>query len=508
MRFILANYALTLEVRPSNPDHLLIGSVTAGVSYDAGNSWDRIPQSHFDYHTLTNYRNGSGDFLVGNDGGVYRYSWNMASDPDDLNETYQVTQFYAGHYYPKGNPVIGGTQDNGTQRLHDGRDNVSFQKIFGADGSYCAVNQAHPDTGYISTQRGKIRKSSNMRGDEPDFRAVYDDMDQNRDGEIDDRVWFINPFQINPKANDQLYFTTKSKAWISTNSAEDWRPMTNRLFRGTPYNTTISKDARPVAFVHGNNALFYRMDDPLNDQPGDEVSLRSSVPLDLKRDFFKTLKVHPDDSTILYGGFSNFEEEPRIWQITEAMSADPEWESIHGDLPTMLGVNTLVIDPDQPDSVIVAGTDFGLYVTRNRGQNWVKEKAIPNVAIHQLRIRPSDRQLFIYTHGRGIWKADMPSIQADEEPQDPPDSTKKDPVEAFYLYPNPTSGVVNLAIPGVTQFSAIRVNVISLTGQVMAEHTFTEPKRPSINLATLPSAPYQLVVETPAKTYHQKVIKF
>lgn len=330
-------------------------------------------------------------------------------------------------------------------------------------------------------------------------------MDRNSDGRIDDQVWFINPFEINPAAENQLYFTTKEKVWITTNHAEDWKPLTDQLIFGTSYNTAISRDQNPVLFMHGNNALFYRMTDPLNSKPGDEVDLTRSVPREVTGHFLRALKIHPEDSSILYGGFSNLEDEPRIWRITKAMSEEPEWQSIHGDLPTFLPVNSLAIHPQKPDSFLIAGTDFGLYVTHDQGKHWVKEKSIPNVSIYDLRLRRTDKNLFIYTHGRGIWEASLPDYKKGND-EKPPDTTNKPEVKQFKVFPNPTSGKLNIRIPFEDQDKKAKGTLYDVKGNKIKEFSLTDSRQPQIKMEPLPSGTYFLKVKAPENAFLERII--
>lgn len=508
--FALSNYALMLDVKPDNPNTLVTGSVDATFSTDGGQTWNTLPESHVDYHHLTTPPNQSDEFFVGNDGGVYRYSWSTFG-LTDLNEGYQVTQFYGGHYFPDSNEVIGGTQDNGTQGFNRGLREDVFIKYFGGDGAFCAVNQQFPDTGYVSTQRGRIQKSTNMTDPNPSFTNAYQDMDQNFDGEIDDNVWFINPFEINPAAPNQLFFTTKEKVWLTTDGAENWQPLTDRLFFGVPYNTAITKDEEPVIFVHGDGGLFYRMTDPLTSNQGDETNLGNSVPRRVAQDFMRTLKIHPEDSSIVYAGFSNFEEESRIWRVTESLSDEPDWEPIHGDLPNTLPVNSVAIHPEKPDSFLIAGTDFGLYVTQDQGNHWTKEETIPNVSIHQVRVRPNDNRLFIYTHGRGIWKADLPDLSRDTDQNDqsdtldPQDTTLN--FETFRIYPNPTRGEINLEIPFETDKRKAQAILYTISGKLVKRYQIRNQAKAIVQVPELRSGYYLLQVKTPNNTFQEKVMR-
>ncbi|MEM7040075.1 MAG: T9SS type A sorting domain-containing protein, partial [Bacteroidota bacterium] len=193
------------------------------------------------------------------------------------------------------------------------------------------------------------------------------------------------------------------------------------------YQIGISNDAgNPTVYIGGERAMFYRVDDAATASPGDEVRLDNTVPAAVSQHFISSVTVHPNDASIVYVTFTTVSGQSRVWKATNADDI-PTWTAIGGDLPSQLPVNWLAVHPDQPDSFLVAATDYGVYTTTNGGVNWEKETDIPNVPVFQLRMRAADRKLFIYTHGRGIYQADLPFLVNRDAPR----------VEGITAYPNP-----------------------------------------------------------------------
>jgi hypothetical protein len=64
-------------------------------------------------------------------------------------------------------------------------------------------------------------------------------------------------------------------------------------------------------------------------------------------------------------------------------------------------------DPVNPN-VLYLGTEFGLWISIDRGATWAEFKGgnFPAVAVRDLAIQPRDADLVIATHGRGIWIID------------------------------------------------------------------------------------------------------
>jgi hypothetical protein len=134
-------------------------------------------------------------------------------------------------------------------------------------------------------------------------------------------------------------------------------------------------------------------------------------------------------------GYRRDDFRPFIWKTTDFGNS---WVSIAGNLPQE-AINVVRESPRNPN-VLFAGTDLGLYVTIDGGQNWSKLKGsavqaagggrggggggagggaagprprgmLPTVPVHDLKIHPRDRDLIIGTHGRGIFIADISEIE-------------------------------------------------------------------------------------------------
>jgi hypothetical protein len=83
------------------------------------------------------------------------------------------------------------------------------------------------------------------------------------------------------------------------------------------------------------------------------------------------------------------------------------WTSIVGDLPADRVARTIREDPRRPD-LLYLGTEFGLWISPNRGVNWIELKNnMPTLAFNDVAIQPRDNDLVLASHGRGIWILDQ-----------------------------------------------------------------------------------------------------
>jgi len=447
-------YCFAMAVKPDDPDFVVVGGVDMGATVDGGNNWVPSYVAHADHHIFYFDPSNLNDFYAGNDGGLYRYNVNTHPGSwTSLNNGYNVTQFYAGTYFPSSVKFWGGAQDNGSLAGTDA--NQTADHIFGGDGAFTAVNQQNPTNAYVSWQNGHILKTTDAFSQFPTFLYVMNELDANSDFEIDDATWFINPFEINRQEGEQLYFPTRDRLWRTIDGAASWEPATNPI--NDLYAVGVSNEAFPTVYTGGTGKLR-RIDNAISSLPGSEVNLGSTIPVGLGGSFMSCITVSPNSSDVIYVSFSSYVSQPRVFKVTNAKTA-PVWTSIHGDLPQGLPVNWVEVSPYNED-FIVAATDFGLYSTANGGQNWVLEDAIPNVPVHQVKLRYSDNKLFVYTHGRGIWTADIPTTGMSAPQNGKPEAR---------VYPTITQDLVNIEFAESGMYT---INLYNSSGRMMAGTQF------------------------------------
>ncbi len=143
----------------------------------------------------------------------------------------------------------------------------------------------------------------------------------------------------------------------------------------------------------------------------------------------------------------------------------------------------LAVDPANPDAVFFAGTDFGLYYTIDSGKTWHKDYRMPNVAVHEVKMR-EDRTLFAFTHGRGMFALPLKAAKVGTRNFD------RDGRLQAKIYPNPSSDRVQVS--GAQSLVGYSYSVMDLQGKVLLSGIFDEDE--AINTRTLKNGTYFLVV--------------
>ena len=427
--YAIAWYAFKVSVCPTDSNFVLSLSVDPYYSSNGGSSWSGMGDPHSDYHEVTWY-NGN-QFLVGCDGGINRFNKSNMAAFTNLNNGLNITQFYAGNYSSAGNILIAGSQDNGTHMNLSGTS--QFSKVLGGDGAFCAVDQQSNSFIYGSTQNLNIYRLSATTN------VKISNYITNSLGTINN-TWFINPFEVNPADSRQIYVPTKREVFRSVNAGNTWIKLT-KVLGGDPYCIGIGSGIDPTIYIGGTSSRLYRVNNAATTVAEQEVFLHYGNNSDFANSTIGCIEVDPNNSGTIYCGLVNNSSNSRIWKIIDADTEDPTWFDISSNLPSNMAVNWIEVDP-QNSGHIYAATDYGLYTSLNDGASWQKEERLPNVPIDQIRLRHSDRKLFIFTHGRGAWTADLLD--------NPVSSVPSNAIPKLELYPNPAANFLLIKSDNVT----------------------------------------------------------
>ncbi|MDT8324878.1 MAG: hypothetical protein RRA94_12255, partial [Bacteroidota bacterium] len=151
-------YNCEIGVHPTNPDRVLVGGVGLYLSMNGGESFSPRGGLHVDQHAIEYSPTAPDICFVGNDGGIY-ISGSGGITFTSLNDDLAITQFYEmGMSLPKPDMIMGGTQDNGSNRRPLG--NTLWDHETGGDGGYCILDYADTLVMYAEYQYGSHLRST------------------------------------------------------------------------------------------------------------------------------------------------------------------------------------------------------------------------------------------------------------------------------------------------------------------------------------------------------------
>lgn len=463
-----AQYNQMLGVHASNPDWIIIGGVNARKSLDGGKTFVIAATGHSDQHTAIPLTN-SDDMLVGNDGGIFRVGM-RTNTLVERNTGYLTHQYYAGNFAPQGTLTIGGTQDNGTWR-HNA---TVASKAFGADGGFAHLHQQDPEVGYFSIQNGPVFRLLGLTAARPNTTTV------SPTEAITEGVDFINEFQMNYADGNQLYYRTNKGIWRTTDAGNTWMRLNIQNVANIKA-IGVSPEPNPRVYIGGSN-VFYRIDGAATTTAADSmVNLSATVPAVSRPLVWGNISFHPLNPNTIFVGMTTMTLSPRAFRVDNAHTNNPVWKNITGNLSSELPIYYIQPHPDNPEQVLFAATAYGLYYTLNGGETWQKETRLPNVAVFDLRLRTTDKTLFAFTHGRGVWQLPLTTLAVGT-------SEAERATELFRVFPNPAVDI--LRVQQIGNNSTLRTaQIFDTQGRLLLNHLIQDPVS-EIPVHTLPAGQY------------------
>ncbi|MGK7311288.1 MAG: WD40/YVTN/BNR-like repeat-containing protein [Candidatus Longimicrobiales bacterium M2_2A_002] len=433
------NYYQELICDPVDPMRVFAMDTWTRITTDGGETIDRFPNPnrHVDDHALWIDPADTNHMIIGGDGGTYETFDNGSAW--DFKENLPVTQFYkvtvdnSEPFYR----VYGGTQDNWSlggpaRTLYEGGiSNEDWIVTNGGDGFESAVDPDNPDIVYAQSQYGNL-----VRFDRQSGQAVY--IQPQPTGEDEALRWnWDAPLLISPHSNTRLYFAA-NKLFRSDDRGASWTAISGDLSRQIDRNQlelmgrvwsmdAVGKNASTS--IYGNivaltesplqeDLLYVGTDDGLihmTQDAGGEWARYGEFPGIPDRTYVNMVLASQHDAGTVYAAFNNHKNGDFTPYLLKSTDMGRSWTSIAGDLPERGSVYAIAEDPVDPD-LLFAGTEFGVYFTRDGGERWIEVSGLPTIAVRDLAIQEREDDLVLATFGRGFWVLDDYSPIRDATP--------------------------------------------------------------------------------------------
>ncbi len=414
---------------PINPDRVYSMDTFLQVTEDGGKNWRRLSfaSKHVDDHALWINPIDTDHLIAGCDGGMYE-SFDRG-DHWRFFPNLPITQFYrvaVDNDEPFYN-VYGGTQDNNTiggpsrTTFGHGASNREWFFTLGGDGFKPAIDPTNPNIVYSQWQYGNLHRYDKVSGENLDVQP------QPELGEILNWNW-NSPLLISPHNHERLYYCCQ-KVFVSDDMGHSWTKISEALNSGVDRNKLeIMGRVWGVDAVAKNNStsvygsivsfsespvkeglLFAGTDDGLIHirQPGAAEWIKfdsfKNVP---DGSYVSDLEPSLFDENIVFATFDNHKRDDFKPYVLMSSNQGKSWKNIAGNLPERGTVYTIAQDHVDA-SLLFAGTEFGMFFTRDNGVNWTQLKTgIPTIACRDLEIQRRENDLVIATFGRGFYILD------------------------------------------------------------------------------------------------------
>jgi photosystem II stability/assembly factor-like uncharacterized protein len=419
---------------PTDDNLVVVGGIDLWRSTDGGSTlrdistwWD--PRSaHADQHCIVAHPGYNGKtnrrVFFGNDGGIFtttnvRTVGSDAQPPrvtgwQELDNTYGVTQFYAGAGNAASGSIIGGAQDNGTLLFTSAAGSEGWTEMFGGDGGWCAADPTDPNVFYGEYVYLNVHRSLDggasadyisgqfWNGTEWTWKPVpYRIPDAKNQNAL-----FIAPFVLDPNAPDRLlagglsvWRTDDAKRPNTDNTGPAWRaikPSAGSLISAL----AVAKGASDVVWVgHEDGQLFKATNATASTPLWRKLDHTGSQPLPIHR-YCTGITIDAQQHDTVYVTFGGYAQ-GNVWKTSDGGTT---WSNLGQALPAA-PVRALAIHPDHP-GFLYAGTEVGVFASEDGGVHWSPTNEGPtNCSVDDLFWM--DRVLVCVTHGRGMFSIDL-----------------------------------------------------------------------------------------------------
>ncbi|MFN0087820.1 MAG: hypothetical protein ACKVX9_20680 [Blastocatellia bacterium] len=435
-----ANYNLDITVDPNDGNVVYYGTSTNDAnnggtlwrSRDAGQTWSDISRGnnvtgglHVDTHQIATAP-AIGDLLfTGNDGGIWRTDAAKA-DPvawTQLNDTLNLSQFMSIAVHPTDpNIVIGGTQDNGTNRF---RGNVAWDHIADGDGGYTLIDQSNPQVMYHTFfNQNSSGSGGAVIGPEVSFnggnswslRGCFSCNTAQGNFNPADRVAFYAPMAVHAgfggASGNVVYFGTY-RLYRTPDRGVTW---TGLGAGGDGFGADLTKGEGVISAIAAHTQLadgevvWVGTSDGLvqvtaNAGANAGATFTNVTKTPLPNRYLSDIAADPGNTqraVIVYSGF-NTNTPPTPGHVFLTNNRGGAWLDISGNLPDV-PVTSVAMNPSNPANLFL-GTDLGVFQTTNGGTTWERlGNGMPRVATFMVRYQAATGSLFAATHGRGVYR--------------------------------------------------------------------------------------------------------
>jgi photosystem II stability/assembly factor-like uncharacterized protein len=394
------SYVFTLLGQPTGPkDCTPIAALsnlpadcnaTIAKSTDGGTTWQDIglgdvdasgfPKGQFtlhpDDHAIVFDPTHPKVMYTGTDGGLF-VTTDGGHSWGNLNPGLGTVQFQAASVSPNGQ-IFGGTQDNGTEKFTK-QTGQTWTSVDGGDGGLTQIDPQHPNTIYHTYAGVSLARSD-------DDGQTWTEIDSRF---ASDAGSFYPAFALAPSKPSTLYFGTY-RVWRTddkggTGTGADWKAVSGPLEpKNCNFNCIVGVAVSPVnpnvVVVAGGDGRIWESTDAESANP-----TWTEIDNTVTPNRFPTQVIFaPGSQTQAYITYSGFNSNAgssapgHVFRITNIGSATPTFTEIDGQNTG----NTSSSIPDLPTNsvlvdpkapnVIFVAADFGVYASSDSGSHWVR----------------------------------------------------------------------------------------------------------------------------------------
>jgi photosystem II stability/assembly factor-like uncharacterized protein len=417
-------YYHEIYVDPANDNRIYNLYSRATVSEDGGKTFENlISRIHGDHHAFYIHPDNPNFLIDGNDGGAaisydrgktWRFIANLP-----LGQFYHISVDLQTPYN-----VYGGLQDNGSWRgpaytyQRGGIRNSQWDNVGGGDGFDVVSDRSDPRYCYSMSQGGNVERVDILTGDSRYIRPIHP---QN----VKLRFNWNAGISADPFNPTTLYYASQFLQ-KSTNRGDTWQIISPDLTTndttkqkqfesgGLTYDVTSAENHCTILTIAPSpvqqGVIWVGTDDGNVQVTTNGGGAWTNVVRNIKGVPESTWVAQIQASTysaseafVVFDNHRRNDWTPYVYRTTDYGKS---WTRLVDEKDVWGYALCTAQDPVEP-RVIFVGTEFGLYVSIDGGENWTKWKSgYPTVSTMDLAIQPKEQDLVIGTFGRAVYVLD------------------------------------------------------------------------------------------------------
>ena len=421
-------YFARMTVDPNNADRVFKDDGNLILSEDAGRSFSVVggfEGMHGDIHDVWVNPANSKHVISGDDGGLWQSHdggskwWKGENLP--ISQFYHVSVDDEDPYH-----VYGGLQDNsswiGDSAYPGGITNSRWENMYGGDGFWMFSDPADSNYLYTEYQGGAIARVHKHTHEARDIQPKA------RAGEKLRFNW-NTPLHLSPHEKGTLYMGSQF-LFRTRDQGQTWERISPDLTTNDPQKqrqeetggVTVDNSAAEMHTTiysisespQSAGTIWVGTDDGNVQLTRDAGKTWTNVTGNLKgvpaASWVSWVEASRHDPATAYVTFDRHtfgDHEPWVY-VTRNFGKT--WQPLvtPQDARGVRGYAHVIKEDLQQPNLLFLGTELGLWVSIDGGQQWAAFKGdkFPAVAVRDLVIQPRDNDLVIATHGRGIWIID------------------------------------------------------------------------------------------------------
>lgn len=457
-------YYMEIFADPQDENLVYVLNAPVTKSIDGGKTFKPLPTPHGDNHDLWINPNDNSKMINSNDGGAnVSNNGGKSWSSQQFQPTSQFYRVITDNLVPYN--VYGGQQDNSAiaiaSRTNDqGIDWKDWYSVAGCESAYLAFDPDNPEVVFGGCYQGIIEKWVRASREGKSIKEYPELALGNAPKDFKFRFNWNAPIISSPHDRGTIYHAG-NVVFKSTDSGSSWDivspdltrndkskqgpgagPYTNEAAGGENYNTIMYLTESP----HEEGVLWAGSDDGLIHITKDGGQNWENVtPPNLPEAIVNSIEVSPHDAATAYAvlmGYKSMDLNPYIFKTSDYGKT---WSKIVNGISGEHTFVRVVREDKKRKGLLYAGTETGLFISLDDGQNWQPfQLNLPVVPINDLIIQDND--LVVATAGRSFWILDdVAAIQNIAAPKQPVKVFK--PKDTYLIF----GGSSDKPVPGLGQ---------------------------------------------------------